>query len=82
VQDIIAHPEEQPSLDNIKRLNPSLDIKRIHEELHDLAGNGVVERVDAEGEPRYRLTENGCDELHGTGLFNAQATLKYYYQKA
>ncbi|WP_312908223.1 hypothetical protein [Natronosalvus caseinilyticus] len=62
-------------------MNPSLDSETIQEELRELAGHGVVERMDVDGMMRYRLTDDGHDELEGTRLFEAESTLKHYYEQ-
>ena len=87
IQGILSHPEELPSLRELELMNPSLDRATIHEHLENLIAAGVVERVenpDTCDNPDlpsqfYGLTDRGQDLLATTGLFDAQETLKHYY---
>lgn len=87
IQGILSHPEELPSLRELELMNPSLGRTTIHEHLEKLITVGVIERVenrDTSDDPDlpskfYGLTDSGREVLEGTGLFDAQETLKHYY---
>lgn len=82
LQGILAHPNESPSLSELDEMNPSQNREEIQEHLHQLVDANIVEQTDdRDTASSYRLTDNGRDELTGTGLFNAETTLKHYYQK-
>lgn len=87
IQGIVSHPKELPSLEELKFMNPSLGRTTIHEHLQKLIDVGVVEKVENPETLNesdlpskfYGLTEQGRDVLEGTGLFEAEDTLKHYY---
>jgi DNA-binding HxlR family transcriptional regulator len=87
IQGVLSHPEELPSLRELELMNPSLGRTTIHEHLEKLIDVGVIERVenhDTSDNPDvpskfYGLTDQGREVLEGTGLFDAQETLKHYY---
>lgn len=87
IQGILSHPEELPSLRELELMNPTLGRTTIHEHLEKLIGAGVVERVenhDTSDNPDmpskfYGLTDQGRAVLEGTGLIDAEETLKQYY---
>jgi len=80
VQGIISHPTESPSLSELEEMNPSLEREEIQEHLQQLVDAGIVEQTDRDTASSYTLTDNGREELTGTGIFEAEATLKQYYQ--
>ncbi|WP_226042449.1 MULTISPECIES: hypothetical protein [Natrialbaceae] len=80
LQGIVAHPNESPSLLELDEMNPSLEREEIQEHLQQLIDANIVEKPNARDTvSNYRLTGSGRDELTGTGLFNAETTLKHYY---
>lgn len=89
IQDILSHPEELPSLRELELLNPSIGRTTIHEHLEKLIAVDVIERVenqDTSDVPDipskfYGLTDQGREVLDGTGLFDAQETLKHFYDR-
>ena len=87
LQGILSHPKERPSLREVELMNPSLGRTTIHEHLEKLIDAGVIERVenhDTSNDPDvpskfYGITDQGRAVLEGTGLIDAQDTLKHYY---
>jgi DNA-binding transcriptional ArsR family regulator len=65
----------------LEEISSSLASGTIQQELRELVDCGVVEKMNEDGTGRYRLTDDRRDGLEGTGLFNAGATLKYYYNR-
>lgn len=61
-------------------MNPRLEKEQIHRILQGLIGGDIVAKADGEGPTRYRLTDDGSEELEETGLFEAGDTLKHYYR--
>lgn len=89
IQNIVSHPEELPSLEELVLLNPSLRRSTIHEHLQKLVSVGAVEKLEntdndvRQGVPTtfYGLTDRGRETLAGTGLFDAAETLKHFYDR-
>lgn len=81
LQGILAHLNESPSIIQLDEMNPSLEREEIQEHLQHLVDVNIVEQTDdRDPTTRYTLTGNGRGELTGTCLFDAEATLKHYYQ--
>ncbi|MFC6993223.1 transcriptional regulator [Haladaptatus sp. GCM10025707] len=89
IQGIVSHVHEAPSLRELDLMNPTLSRSTIHEHLEKLIHVGVIERVINEETKNedgmtftfYVLTPEGREVLTGTGLFDAQDTLKHFYDR-
>jgi DNA-binding transcriptional regulator YhcF (GntR family) len=77
IQCIVAHPESRPSLRELERQSTSLRNETIQDTVQQLVDTGVVERA---GSTTVCLTDDGRDELEGTGIFDAEETLQHYYR--
>jgi len=84
IQNIVAHPEEAPSLKELDYANPSKSKSTIRNHLEKLVDAGVVVPVELEGDQRqrdlpyrfYQLSESGQELLEKHELLRAEETLK------
>lgn len=89
IQNILAHPKELPTLDELDYVNPSKSKSTIREHLEQLIEVGVVaERTLPEDQRKrdlpwrfYGLTDDGRELLEQFDLRGAEGTLQEMYER-
>ena len=79
LQGIAAHPDE-PSINELNRAFPSLELRTIREKLQQLGKKGYIE-IDTDSDiRRYRLVENHTD-IQESDFLDAKETLQHYFSR-
>lgn len=83
IVDIVAHPENAPTLGELDHANPPKDPAEIRQRLLDLRDIGIVEVVDSEKEccadlRFYRLTDEARELFEDEGLFPEEPWSRQY----
>jgi predicted transcriptional regulator len=88
ISDILAHPQQLPSMYELEELNPSVSEATVYKHVQKLIDAGIVREVALEeGQRRqdypwkfYGLTDEGRDFLEAHNLLAAEETLQQIYQ--
>lgn len=88
IQDVLAHPDKMPSLDELVYANPKKSKSTIRNHLDKLIARDVLETVKLPKEKRsrdlpykfYRLTGEGRAFLENHGLTRSEETLEQMYE--
>lgn len=76
--DVVGHPNGEPTLADLERLNPSLTEDEIRDRLHRLCEVSVVRRLEDGEERTYTLTQRARDLFDERGLFPKEAWQRQY----
>lgn len=87
LQNILMHPKQAPSLEELNYINPDKSRATIREHLENLIETGVIEKkvIDqsdaSRGDPRsfYYLTSETRELLGQFGILEIEDTLQYLY---
>jgi predicted transcriptional regulator len=88
ISDILAHPQQLPSMYELEELNPSVSEATVYKHVQKLIDAGIVREVALEDGQRrqgypwkfYGLTDEGRDFLEAHNLLAAEETLQQIYQ--
>lgn len=89
IQDILGHPEKQPSLNELDYVNPSKSRSTISEHLGELRKHNIVQETELPQDARSRdlpwkffsLTDDGRAFLAEQNLLMAEKKLEELYSK-
>ncbi|WP_135806832.1 helix-turn-helix domain-containing protein [Halorussus marinus] len=87
ISDILAHPQQHPSMCELEELNPSVSEAAVYKNVQKLIDAGIVEEVALDDNQRrqgypwkfYGLTEEGREFLEEHNLLAAEETLQQIY---
>jgi len=87
ISDILAHPQQLPSMYELEKLNPSVSDATVYKHIQKLIDAGIVEEVALDDNQRrqgypwkfYGLTEEGREFLEEHNLLAAEETLQQIY---
>ena len=87
ISDILAHPQQLPSMYELEELNPSMSEAAVYKHVQKLIDAGIVEEVALDDNQRrqgypwkfYGLTEEGREFLEEHNLLAAKETLQQIY---
>jgi len=87
ISDILAHPQQLPSMYELEELNPSMSEAAVYKHVQKLIDAGIVEEVALDDNQRrqgypwkfYGLTEEGREFLEEHNLLAAEETLQQIY---
>jgi len=87
ISDILAHPQQLPSMYELEKLNPSVSDATVYKHIQKLIDAGIVEEVALDDNQRrqgypwkfYGLTEEGWEFLEEHNLLAAEETLQQIY---
>ena len=87
ISDILAHPQQHPSMYELEELNPSVSEAVVYKHVQKLIDAGIVEEVALDDNQRrqgypwkfYGLTEEGREFLEEHNLLAAEETLQQIY---
>ena len=87
ISDILAHPQQLPSMYELEELNPSVSDATVYKHIQKLIDAGIVEEVALDDNQRrqgypwkfYGLTEDGREFLETHNLLAAEETLQQIY---
>jgi len=87
LSDILAHPQQLPSMYELEELNPSVSDATVYKHIQKLIDAGVVDEVTLDDDQRrqgypwkfYGLTEAGREFLKEHNLLAAEETLRQIY---
>ncbi|OYR44185.1 PadR family transcriptional regulator [Halorubrum sp. Ea1] len=85
--DILAHPQQLPSMYELEELNPSVSDATVDKHIQKLIDEGIVKEVALDDDQRrqgypwkfYGLTEEGQEFLEEHNLLAAEETLQQIY---
>jgi predicted transcriptional regulator len=88
ISDILAHPQQLPSMYELEELNPSVSEATVYKHIQKLIDAGMVREVALDDGRRrqgypwkfYGLTDDGRDFLEAHNLLAAEETLQQIYQ--
>jgi DNA-binding PadR family transcriptional regulator len=88
ISDILAHPQQLPSMYELEELNPSVSDATVYKHIQKLIDADIVEEVALEDDQRrrgypwkfYGLTEEGREFLEEHYLLAAEETLHQIYE--
>jgi DNA-binding MarR family transcriptional regulator len=87
INDILAHPQQLPSMYELEELNPSVSDATVYKHIQRLIDAGIVKEVALDDDQRrqgypwkfYGLTEEGRAFLEEHNLLAAEQTLQQIY---
>lgn len=87
ISDILAHPQQLPSMCELEELNPSVSDATVYKHIQKLIDAGIVTEVVLDDNQRrqgypwkfYGLTEDGREFLETHNLLAAEETLQQIY---
>ena len=87
ISDILAHPQQLPSMYELEELNPSVSDATVYKHIQKLIDAGIVTEVALDDDQRrqgypwkfYGLTEDGREFLETHNLLAAEETLQQIY---
>jgi DNA-binding PadR family transcriptional regulator len=87
LSDILAHPQQLPSMYELEELNPSVSDATVYKHIQKLIDAGIVTEVVLDEDQRrqgypwkfYALTEDGGEFLEKHNLLAAEETLQQIY---
>ena len=87
ISDILAHPQQLPSMYELEELNPSVSDATVYKHIQKLIDAGIFEEVALDDNQRrqgypwkfYGLTEEGWEFLEEHNLLAAEETLQQIY---
>jgi DNA-binding PadR family transcriptional regulator len=87
LSDILAHPQQLPSMYELEELNPSVSDATVYKHIQKLIDAGIVTGVALDEDQRqqgypwkfYALTEDGSEFLEKHNLLAAEETLQQIY---
>jgi DNA-binding MarR family transcriptional regulator len=87
ISDILAHPQQLPSMYELEELNPSVSDATVYKHIQKLIDAGIVTEVALDDDQRrqgypwkfYGLTEDGRELLETHNLLAAEETLQQIY---
>ncbi|MFC6988655.1 PadR family transcriptional regulator [Haloplanus sp. GCM10025708] len=88
ITDILAHPQQLPSMYKLEELNPSVSDATVYKHIQKLIDAGIVKEVTLDDDQRrqgypwkfYGLTEDGREFLETHNLLAAEKTLQQIYE--
>ncbi|AXG08476.1 helix-turn-helix domain-containing protein [Haloplanus rubicundus] len=88
LNDILAHPQQLPSMYELVELNPSVSDATVYKHIQKLIDVGIVKEVALDDDQRrqgypwkfYGLTEEGREFLKDHKLLAAEETLQRIYE--
>jgi DNA-binding MarR family transcriptional regulator len=87
IADILAHPQQLPSMYELKELNPNVSNATVYKHVQKLIDVGIVSEITIDDDQRregspwkfYGLTEEGREFLEKHNLLAAEDTLQQIY---
>ena len=87
ISDILAHPQQLPSMYELEELNPSVSDATVYKHIQKLIDAGIITEVALDDDQRrqgypwkfYGLTEDGREFLETHNLLAAEETLQQIY---
>ena len=88
ISDILAHPQQLPSMYELEELNPSVSDATVYKHIQKLIDASIVKEVALDDDQRrqgypwkfYGLTEEGREFLKKHNLLAAEETLQQIYE--